>query len=191
MLQLLKKITASLFLLFIAGCTIFDGQNKLIASSPSFIALQVQTGSENLKWSDAVAKRHCESMDKELILFPYTDLSFYRELTYYCVNREDASYIYGLIERLGADQWFVYMRNTYGGVPSSLQRFGTAITPLSNMANTPQPSTSSPRQATQIPCIKTGERIDGFFKICQYSCGGTPVTATVRSHEICQPQRSF
>lgn len=191
--DVLKKVTASLVLLVLAGCAVFDGHNKVIGASPSFITLQISHANldESVKWAESVAKQHCMLNSKKPFILPYIDNSWHKEHTYYCINNNDEQRLVQQLNNLSFDNFWIYMRNTYGGVPTSIQRFGTAVTPLSNMANTPQPATSSPRQATQIPCIKTGERIDGFFKICQYSCGGTPVTATVRSHEICQPQRSF
>jgi hypothetical protein len=193
MLKILK-ITFLFFIAFVmTGCTVFDSQNKVVHTlSPNFITLQV--GYERDGWAQSVAQSHCARNSKILFELPYMDNSWYKEATYFCIDekeRNDVKEIYG---KLDYDNFFVYMRSIYGGIPSQIQRVGSVAVPLSNLIVKPQtsaPSTTHPIQPVQMICIKSGESINGMFKTCRYSCGGTPVSNTVRLTEVCEMQKRF
>ena len=191
------KISKFIFLFFIAlitsGCTVFDSQNKVVhASSPTFISLQVEHA--NSEFAKLVSQSHCARSSRIPFQYPYIDNSWHKEETYFCIYEKERNDINEIFGKLGYDNFFVYMRNTYGGVPLQIQRVGAAAVPLSNLIVPPQtlvPNTIQPIQQMQMICLKSGESINGMFKTCRYSCGGAPVSSTVRLTEVCEMQKRF
>lgn len=186
---MLKKFIQILAVLIISGCAAFDGTNKIVSQGASFITFQVVQG--NSDWAKEVAKNHCLKNNKIPYNLPYYDNSLYKEATYFCIDEREQNQISDLLSKLGYEQFFAHMRRTYGGMPSQIQRLGEAAAPLSNLIVQPQTLIPNPIQPIQMLCIKTGESISGMFKTCNYSCGGSPVSNTVRFNEVCELQRKF
>jgi hypothetical protein len=175
--------------LIISGCAVIDGEYKVVnASSPTFITLQVvQPRSE---WAKSLAQSHCARSSKIPYDFTYYDNSWHKEATYFCIDEKERNELDNIYRKLDYEQFALYLRSTYGGIPSQIQRVGTVAAPLSNLIV--KPITSAPTmQPIQMFCIKSGETITGMFKTCRYSCGGTPVSNTVRLSEVCEMQRKF
>ncbi len=179
--------------LTISGCAVFDGENKVVRVGHSFITIQVshKNLTQNWAWAKSLAKQHCAQSSRVPFDLNHTDNSLHKEETYFCVKEEEQANLWIQLNNLGYDNFFANMRRTYGGVPSQIERLGAVVVPLSNVivpSPTPAPNAMQP---IQMFCIKSGETITGMFKTCRYSCGGTPVSSTVRLSEVCEMQKKF